>query len=94
MLTQEAVRSQLDTIANELSRQPGIYYELFSLLFSARVHNWILSVPGAEACLIERVAENDPDYLAEIDEIDIDITRSIAAPEGEAIFNQDWDVSY
>ena len=100
MLTQDVVRTQLDAIADEVSQQPGIYYELFSRLFSARVQNWIRRVPSSDAALIERIAENDPDYLTELDEVDIEIAESVSAPmldvpaSREAMFNPDWDVSY
>jgi hypothetical protein len=100
MLTQDAVRNRLDAIADEISQEPGIYYELFSRLYSVRVHNWIRSVPGNDAALIERVAENDPDYLVDVDEVDIEISSSLFEPvlDGpsarEALFNPDWDMSY
>ena len=99
MLTQDAVRSQLDHIANEISRSPGIYYELYSRLFSSRVNHWIRSTPESDAAVIERVAQNDPDYLAVADEIDAEIAASIANPICETLseknsFNPDWDMSY
>lgn len=100
MLTQDSVRNRLDAIADEVSQEPGIYYELFSRLFSARVQNWIRSVPSSDRALIERVAENDPDYLTDVDEVDIEISASVfeptldIQPSHEAIFNPDWDVSY
>lgn len=64
MLTQHEVRKQLDTIADEVAQPAGLYYELFSRLYSQRVRRWIRSVPHPEAVLIERMVENDPDYLA------------------------------
>ena len=94
MLTQDAIRHQLDTIANELALQPGIYYELFSRKFTERVQRWIRNAPSGDAALIEQVAGNDPDYLAAIDELDVEIARTIAEPEREPLFNPDWDVSY
>ncbi|MET0377883.1 MAG: hypothetical protein ABW049_02735 [Spongiibacteraceae bacterium] len=98
MLTQDAVRNRLDAIADEVSQEPGIYYELFSRLFSVRVHNWIRSVSSPDAALIARLAENDPDYLSDVDEVDLEISASIFQPaldnQREAIFNPDWDVSY
>ena len=100
MLTQDAVRTRLDAIADEVSLEPGIYYELFSRLFSARVQNWIRSAPNSDRALIERIAENDPDYLTDVDEVDLEISASVfeptldIRPPPEAIFNPDWDVSY
>ncbi len=67
MLTQHEVRTQLDTIANEVAQTPGLYYELYARLFSQRVHGWIQTAPLSEAGLIQRIAENDPDYLAPVD---------------------------
>jgi hypothetical protein len=93
MLTKDAVRVQLDTIANEVSATPGIYYELYSRVFSARVQSWIRSVPSADALLIERVAENDPDYLGDV-ESEIEMPEPFIFGKSDAIFNPDWDVSY
>ena len=98
MLTKDAVRVQLDAIANEVSATPGIYYELYSRVFSARVQNWIRSVPSTDAILIEHVAENDPDYLGDI-ESEIEMPEPFVFDRSdfgkpEAMFNPDWDVSY
>lgn len=89
MLTQDAVRSQLDAIADEVSRSPGIYYELYSRLFSARVQRWIHGVPSADAAVIAQVASNDPDYLGEVDNTDL-MPQIFSAAQ----FNPDWDVTY
>lgn len=67
MLTQHEVRKQLDTIADEVAQPAGLYYELYTRLYSQRVRRWIRSAPHPEAALIQRVAETDPDYLAETD---------------------------
>lgn len=93
MLTRDAVRLQLDAIANEVSRAPGIYYELFSRIFSERVHQWIRSVDAADAALIERVAENDPDYLGDVAS-EIEMPEPVLYGKSAALFNPDWDVSY
>lgn len=101
MLTQHEVRSQLDTIANEVAQEPGLYYELYSRLFSQRVRGWIQTVPQAEAGLIQRIAENDPDYRATIDTelVPIDIERAViemlaAQPTQHFPFNPAWDMDY
>lgn len=89
MLTQDAVRSRLDTIADEVSQAPGIYYELYSRLFSARVQRWIHGVPSTDAAVIAQVAQNDPDYLGNVDSADL-----MPAIFSAAQFNPDWDVTY
>lgn len=88
MLTQHEVRAQLDTFANEVLQPPGLYYELFSRLFSERVHRWIDTAPGTEAELIKRVAAQDPDYSPD--------TELIAKTHAlhEPLFNPAWDVDY
>jgi len=67
MLTQQTVQDRLNVIADEISRSPGMYYELYSRLFSERIKHWIDSAPVADANVIERVAVNDPDYLPDIE---------------------------
>jgi hypothetical protein len=93
MLTQDAVRKQLDAIANDVSQTPGIYHELFSRVFSARIHQWIRNVSDADADLIARVAENDPDYLGDI-ESEIEMPDPVIYAKSPMIFNPDWDVTY
>ena len=87
MLTQYEVRSQLDALANDVARASGLYYELYSRLFSERVHRWINTTPGAEADLIRRIAEQDPDYAP---------AASTAAPRyrQEPLVNPEWDMDY
>jgi hypothetical protein len=87
MLTQDAVRQQLEAIADEISQSPGMYYELYSRLFSARVRNWMRMTSGADMALIARVAGNDPDYR-------VDAGMELPARNPEPILNPDWDVSY
>jgi hypothetical protein len=65
MLTQHEVRKQLDTIADEVAQPAGLYYELYTRLYSQRVRRWIRSAPHPEAVLIQRIVENDPDYLTD-----------------------------
>jgi|GEM_PF-2980337 len=89
MLTQQTIQERLDAIAEEVSRSPGMYYELYSRLFSERVKRWICTVPGTDAVLIERVADNDPDYSAEVDISE----PAPTAPIG-ILFNPAWDVEY
>lgn len=92
MLTQHEVRTQLDTIANEVAQAPGLYYELYSRLFSVRVQGWIQTAPKSEADLIQRIAENDPDYLTDID---AELAELLAAqPRPTALFNPAWDMDY
>ena len=93
MLTQDAVRKQLDAIAHDVSQAPGIYHELFSREFSVRIHQWIRSVPSTDADLIAQVAENDPDYLGDI-ESEIEMPDPSVYAKSQMIFNPDWDVTY
>ena len=93
MLTQDAVRTQLDAIADEILQTPGIYHELFSRLYSARIQHWINRTSFEDATLIARVAENDPDYLGDI-ESEIEMPEPFTFGSGEPIFNPNWDVSY
>lgn len=95
MLTQHEVRTQLDSIANEVAREPGLYYELYSRLFSQRVHGWIRTRPEAEAGLIQRIAENDPDYLLLDEEALLPGEAPVAAENNsELLFNPAWDIEY
>lgn len=92
MLTQHEVRSQLDSIANEVAQAPGLYYELYSRLFSQRVQGWIQTVPQPDARVIQRMAENDPDYLIHID---TELTELVAAKSQQTLqFNPAWDMDY
>ena len=93
MLTRDAVRVRLDAIANEVSQTPGIYYELYSRVFSERIHQWMRSVDATDAVLIERIAENDPDYLGDIAS-EIEMPEPMLYGKSEALFNPNWDVSY
>jgi hypothetical protein len=97
MLTQYIVRTRLDAIAAEILRMPGIYYELYSRLFSQRVLDWMNSVSRPEAILIENVAELDPDYCphlagSEIEYADADITAQRV--NTGMMFNPAWDMQY
>lgn len=97
MLTQHSVRTQLDTIAEEILRLPGIYSELYTRLFSRRVRAWMRRVPRDEARVIEAVAELDPDYCPEVEPVDVDCADvEVSAYRGSAgmIFNPAWDVQY
>jgi hypothetical protein len=88
VLTHHEVRIRLDALANEVLQAPGLYDELFSRLFSERVHNWIRTVPENEAILIRGIAERDPDYSSNIEII------VAAATQQEPLFNPAWDVDY
>jgi hypothetical protein len=79
MLTPQEVRRQLESIADEVAQPAGVYYELFSRMYSQRVRRWIRTVPHSEAMVIQREVENDPDYLADIELPDIDSTESALA---------------
>lgn len=94
MLTQHEVRTQLDTIANEVAQAPGLYYELYSRLFSARVQGWIQTAPQPDARVIQRIAENDPDYLIHIDTELVDIKLVAAQSQQTLPFNPAWDMDY
>lgn len=87
MLTQQVVQDRLNAIADEISRSPGMYYELYFRLFSQRIRGWIATVPEADASVIERVAGNDPDYSP-----DIEITTAPA--HATRRFNPAWDMEY
>ena len=93
MLTRDAVRVQLDAIADEILQTPGIYHELFAREYSARVHNWINHASREDAELIARIAENDPDYLGDI-ESEIEMPDPVVFSNREPLFNPNWDVSY
>jgi len=97
MLTQQAVRAQLDTIAGEVLRAPGMYYELYARIFSERVKQWIDQSSSFDAALIEEVAENDPDYLpgtAIEDEELFGAAHLAQASRHALLFNPAWDVQY
>lgn len=96
MLTQYAVRTKLDMIAAEVLQMPGIYYEMYSRLFSQRVQEWMNEVSRPEAVLIESVAELDPDYCPHLERIEFEYTESdIAAHRNSSVlFNPAWDVQY
>jgi hypothetical protein len=88
MLTQHEVRTQLDIIATEVLQSPGIYYELYSRMFSQRVQQWMCSVSERDAELIQRVAARDPDYQADMEPI-----IPLHANHG-VLFNPAWDMDY
>lgn len=94
MLTQHEVRTQLDTIANEVAQTPGLYYELYSRLFSRRVQGWIQTAPQPDARVIQHIAENDPDYLIHIDTESADIELLVAQSQQAQPFNPAWDMDY
>jgi hypothetical protein len=77
-------------IANEVSQTPGLYYELYSRLFSARVHDWMRTVSAAEAELIQRIASEDPDYLPALEIMAPVYAYGRSAPS----FNPAWDMDY
>jgi len=87
MLTQQTVLDRLNIIADEISRAPGMYYELYSRLFSERVKSWMKSVPVADASVIEHVAANDPDYLPGVE-------VSVSRAREYWTFNPAWDMEY
>jgi hypothetical protein len=77
-------------IANEVSQTPGLYYELYSRLFSVRVHEWMRTVSPAEAELIQRIAGEDPDYLP-----DFELMAPVYAyAQNSQSFNPAWDMDY
>lgn len=88
MLTQYGIQTQLDVIANEVSQMPGLYYELYCRIFSDRVHEWMQSVPPAEADMIRRVASEDPDFLPDAELMVPPYARR------EFSFNPAWDMEY
>lgn len=95
MLTQHEVRTQLDSIANEVAQAPGLYYELYSRLFSDRVQRWINTAPQTEAMLIQRIAENDPDYLLLNGEALLAGETPVALENNSGLlFNPAWDIEY
>lgn len=97
MLTQYAVRTKLDMIATEILQMPGIYYEMYSRLFSQRVQEWMKSTTRPEAILIENVAELDPDYCPHLDRSEYEcVDADIASQRSNAntLFNPAWDVQY
>lgn len=90
MLTQHSIQTRLDTIANEVSQTPGLYYELYSRLFSVRVHEWMRRVSPAEAELIQQVAAEDPDYLPDFQLM----PPPYAYARSAQAFNPAWDMDY
>lgn len=92
MLTQQAVQERLDAIADEISRSPGMYYELYARLFSQRVKSWIDAAPGDEARTIEHIAQYDPDYSADVEFSDLDPV--VARASARRLFNPAWDMEY
>ncbi|HEY3699511.1 MAG TPA: hypothetical protein VGK97_09280 [Spongiibacteraceae bacterium] len=89
MLTQQEIRSELDAIAKDILQLPGMYYELYSRLFSQRVQSWLLTAPSNEAALIKRIVARDPDYSATIESLPPIQQTSI-----QMLFNPAWDVQY
>lgn len=87
MLTQQTVQDRLNVIADEISRSPGMYYELYSRLFSERIKSWINSAPVVDATVIEHVAVNDPDYLPDIEITDAPVRACWLS-------NPAWDMEY
>lgn len=96
MLTQYAIRTKLDMIAAEVLQMPGIYYEMYSRLFSQRVQDWMKEVSRPEAVLIESVAELDPDYCPHLGRIEFEYSDNdmAARRSSQALFNPAWDVQY
>jgi hypothetical protein len=95
MLTQHIVRTKLDVIAAEILQQPGIYYELYSRLFSQRIQTWMQSVSRAEAILIEKVAELDPDFCPHFERVEFEYADMPAARAHSSMpFNPAWDMQY
>lgn len=96
MITQHSVRTKLDTIAAEVLQQPGIYYELYSRLFSQRVQAWMQNVPRAEAVLIESIAELDPDYCPHFERAEFEYAEIVPAHRSNTglMFNPAWDMQY
>jgi hypothetical protein len=85
---------QLDTIATEVLQSPGIYYELYSRIFSQRVQQWMHSVAASDARLIQRVAECDPDYLSDMEVApEVEMLASLHA-KPNLLFNPAWDMDY
>lgn len=89
MLTHQEIRSELDAIAKEILQLPGMYYELYSRMFSQRVQTWLLTVTPIEAALIERTVARDPDYSATIESLPPLHQTSV-----QMLFNPAWDVQY
>ena len=96
MITQHIVRTKLDAIAAEVLQLPGIYYELYSRLFSQRVKTWMQTVSRAEAVLIESVAELDPDYCPHFECVEFEYGETLPAHRNNMnmLFNPAWDMQY
>jgi hypothetical protein len=90
MLTQYSIQTRLDVIANEVSQIPGLYYELYSRQYSARVHDWMRTVSPADAELIQRVAAEDPDYQPNVGMM----APVYAYARPAQSFNPAWDMDY
>jgi hypothetical protein len=88
MLTPNDILSRLDSLAEEVLHVPGLYDELFSRIFSDRVHTWIKTAPEKDAELIRCIAAQDPDYLSASELI----AEKPIPPE--PMFNPAWDVDY
>jgi hypothetical protein len=88
MLTQYGIQAQLDMIANEVSQMPGLYYELYSRIYSDRVHQWMRSVSPAQAEMIQQIAEEDPDFLPDVELMVPPYARHTSS------FNPAWDMEY
>jgi hypothetical protein len=84
---------QLDALANEVAQPAGLYYELYSRLFSARVEDWIETVPPSEAELIRREAQHDFDYSMGT-EIMARAPVQREFSQREPLFNPAWDMDY
>lgn len=107
MLTQNAARLRLNMIAEEVSQLPGMYYELYARAYSARVQRLLEELPAAEAAVIRRIVENDPDYCPDIVPADFEADAALAQTEPAVVellvasrvstgmlFNPAWDVQY
>jgi hypothetical protein len=90
MLTQYSIQTRLDMIANEVSQTPGLYYELYSRLFSVRVHEWMRTVSPGDTELIQSIAAKDPDYLPDFELLPPAYVYARSAPS----FNPAWDMDY
>jgi hypothetical protein len=88
MLTPHEVLARLDALAEEVLHAPGLNHELFSRLFSNRVHSWIRTVPENDAELIRSIAARDPDYRSTHELI---VEKST---QPEPLLNPAWDADY
>jgi len=90
MLTQQEVRIRFDNIASEILSSPGMYYELYSRLFSERVQFWKDFASADEARVIQQVADRDPDFKPPEQQAQWFMGMSASTP----MFNPAWDLSY